>query len=232
MHDCQKYREDWVAGLAEEFVDCDDCRVFCQEAAAILQATDAAAQPLPELSEEYWNGFENRLRNRLVLEKVASTTQVYWKWGALAAAAAIAVVVTWGAMRSTQPIASAPEKIKFDDSHIAGLDPMVVVFLGQSEMFLRNFTKIQPSYVEDLDDAQMRARQDLMEIAQQKALAGDFVPVRIALDEYESVLREIKNLDSPQDLTDLQKRIYRNGLIANLKAYQPHVMLVSQRVGD
>jgi hypothetical protein len=36
-------------------------------------------------------------------------------------------------------------------------------------------------------------------------------------------------MGSSEDLVDLQKRILANGLIANLKAYQPQVMLVSQR---
>jgi len=49
------------------------------------------------------------------------------------------------------------------------------------------------------------------------------------LNEYESILREIKNLDSAEDIADIQMRIRRNGLIANLKAYQPRVILASQR---
>jgi len=68
-----------------------------------------------------------------------------------------------------------------------------------------------------------------MEIGEQKDLAGNFAPVRMTLDEYENVLREIKNMGSSEELVDLQKRILANGLIANLKAYQPQVLLVSQR---
>ena len=226
MHDCQKHREDWVAGLVEDAGDCEECRNFCEEAQAILQVTDGAAQPVPEFSEQYWEGFENRLHARLLGEKAARTRYVYMKWGtALAAAAALAVVVSWGGMHTTKP----EPQITYDNSHIEGLDPMVVAFLGQSEMFLRSFTKLQPSYVEDIDDARSHAKRDLMEIAQQKKLTGDFAPVRIVLDEYESVLREIKNLDDSDHLDDIQKRIRRNGLIANLKAYQPQVVLVSQR---
>ena len=83
--------------------------------------------------------------------------------------------------------------------------------------------------MEDLDDSRARAKQSLMEIGEQKKLAVDFAPVRITLDEYENVLREIKNLDSREELTDLQTRILASGLIANMKAYQPQVMLISQR---
>lgn len=232
MHDCQRFREDWVADTAEDANDCEDCRSFCREAAAVLQATGGAAYPVAELSEDYWQGFEDRLRETLVLENESRTSAVTWKWAGLSAAAAVVVVMTWGGLHVTpskvDSVQTTPH-IEFSDDHIEGLDPMVVAFLGQSELFLRSFTKIEPSYVEDLNDARERAKRDLMGIAQEKELAGDFAPVRITLDEYESVLREIKNLDSSEDLADLQGRIHRNGLIANLKAYQPQVMLVSQR---
>ena len=136
------------------------------------------------------------------------------------------MVVAWGTIRPAQP--SEPQ-IKIVEDHIQGLDPMVVAFLERSELFLRNFTKIEPSYMEDLDDSRDRAKQSLMEIGEKKKLAGNFAPVRITLDEYENVLREIKNLDSSEELTDLQTRILASGLIANMKAYQPQVMLLSQR---
>ena len=30
MHDCQRFREDWTAGLVEDFGGCEDCRGFCE----------------------------------------------------------------------------------------------------------------------------------------------------------------------------------------------------------
>jgi hypothetical protein len=233
MHDCQRFREDWIADCPEDVVDfgdCQDCRSFCQEAQLILEATDGAKHPVPELSVYDWQRFELRLRENLVHENASHRYQFYWKWSAVAAAAAgIAVVMTWGGMRVSQSIVDGSAQIEYVDEHIQGLNPTVVEFLGQSELFLRNFTHIEPSYQEEIQDAQSRAKQGLMEIAQQKARAADFEPVQIALDEYENVLREIKNLNSADDLKDLQTRIRRDGLIANLKAYQPHVMLVSNR---
>jgi hypothetical protein len=118
--------------------------------------------------------------------------------------------------------------IEFADDHIEGLNASVVKFLDHSELFLRDFTKIEPAYVEDLEEAQERAGRDLAQVERQKARAADFEPVWITLDEYETVLREIRNLESAADLEDLQLRIRRNGLIANMKAYQPQVVLVSQ----
>jgi len=109
------------------------------------------------------------------------------------------------------------------------LDPAVVTYLERSELFLRNYTKIKPSDREDLDDSRALAKQSLKEIAEQKQLAGNFAPVRITLDEYENVLREIKNSHSSEDLADIQTRVLSRGLIANMKAYQPQFLLVSGR---
>ena len=226
MHDCQKFREDWIAGPVA-VPDCDACRRFREEANDILMATSSTTHPLPEFSDDYWNGLEDRLRETLVKEKASRSVHAYWKWSSVAAAAVIVLAVAWGMTRP--PIPAVARQIEVVDDHIQGLDPMVVAFLERSELFLRNFTKIDPAYVEDIDDSRAQAKQSLMEIAEQKELAGNFTPVRIALDEYENVLREIKNMDSNKELVDLQSRILSNGLIANLEAYQPQVELVTQR---
>ena len=226
MHNCQKFREAWVSGTAEGPGGCEEYRRFREEAGTILLAAACAAPPVPEFPEEYWNGLDQRLRETLLQENASRSSHAWWKWSALAAAAAaIAVVVAWGTIRPAQPIAP---QIKIVEDHIQGLDPMVVAFLERSELFLRNFTKIEPSDMEDLDVSRDRAKQSLKTIGEEKQLAGNFAPVRITLDEYENVLREIKNLDSSEELTDLQRRILAGGLIANMKAYQPQVMLVSQ----
>jgi hypothetical protein len=229
MHDCRRFREAWVLGTAEGPVDCEECRNFREEAGAILLAAADAAPPVPEFPEEYWNRLDHRLREMLIQENASRFSHAWWKWSAVAAAAAVAVFVAWGTTRPARPV---EPQIKIVEDHIQGLDPMVVAFLGRSELFLRNFTKIDRSYMEDLDDSRDRAKRSLMEIGEEKKLAGNFAPVRITLDEYDNVLREIKNLDSSEELTDLQTRIVASGLIANMKAYQPQVMLVNQRLGD
>jgi hypothetical protein len=225
MHDCQRFREDWAAGCADENPSCQECRHYCEDAAAVFQVVSVPRAIEP--SEEYLEGFDSRLRERLILAN-PSPTFVVWKWATLAAAAAsIAIVLSWAGFPNGT--STPPGRIEFVDDHIRGLDPAVVDFLGQSELFLRSFTKIKVSDTEDLDDAQAHARRDLAGIGDQKQAAGDFAPVRITLEEYESILREIKNLDSVDDLADVQMRIHRNGLIANLKAYQPRAVLVSRR---
>jgi hypothetical protein len=49
------------------------------------------------------------------------------------------------------------------------------------------------------------------------------------METYESVLRDIRNLndDSPdEDIGDIQNRIQSNALIANMKAFQPSVSVI------
>src|SRR4030095_11656858 len=138
MHDCQRFREDWTAGLVEDYGGWEHCRSFCEQAQFLLQVTSGEAQPLPELSDAYWDGYDDRLRAKLARENASRTYLFYWKWSAVAAtAAAIAVVMTWGGTRVSQPIgndANATTQIEFVDKHIKGLNPSVVAFLGQSEL--------------------------------------------------------------------------------------------------
>jgi hypothetical protein len=231
MHDCQRFREDWIGGSMGDPADCDECRQFCEEADAVMVALDASASRSEPL-EEYWAGFDNRLRRRLIDENALMTRQRAWwmPWApALASAAVIVIAVAAGGFfRNSGPTESGVV-VRVEDNHIEDLDPGVVRYLSQAELDLRNFTKIEPSYAEEIKDARARASRSLASIDERKNAAGDFAPVRMTLDEYESVLREIKNLDSPEDIEDVQMRIRRNGLIAKMKAYQPRVVLASTR---
>lgn len=236
MHDCRKFREDWIAEPRPEEPACEDCREFCRETVSILAALDVASHPAPELSDEYWMDFNSRLHLRLVSENGSKTIRAFSaRWVMpMAAAACVVVAVTWGILQLSEPTPHSADagqngRIAFVDDHIRGLDTRVVDYLGRSELFLRTFTKIEPSHRDDIDDARLLASRNLQRIASQKTAAGDFAPVRIVLDEYESVLREIKNMDSSEDIADIKMRIQRNGLIANLKAYQPQIVVVSHR---
>jgi hypothetical protein len=230
MHDCQKYREDWIEN-PRWTTDCDDCRLFCNEAQTVLAAFDAAAPSIPE-SGDYWTRFDIRLQAKLIDENFAKRVRVVrQRWvAAFGVAASVVIAVTWGSLHLSGPIVNeAGPAVRIESDHIEGLDPRVVEFMGQSEMFVRDFTKIEPLQAQDIADARSRASRSLASIAEKKQAAADFAPARITLDEYESVLRDIKNLDSPQDIYDIQNRIKRNGLIANLKAYQPRIVLATLR---
>src|SRR5262245_23743948 len=119
MHNCRKFREDWSVGLAEETPECQDCRSFCEEAALALEAVDGAGEPIGEFSDDYWNRFDDRLRDRLLLTRPSSVS-VVWKWAVVAAAASVVILVSW-AERPAR-VTTPPGHIEFVDDHIRGLD--------------------------------------------------------------------------------------------------------------
>jgi hypothetical protein len=230
MHDCQKYREDWIENQSWT-TDCDDCRQFCNEAQTVIAAFDATTPSVPE-TEEYWTRFDIRVQAKLIDENFAKRLRVTrQRWiAAFGVAASVVIAVTWGSLHVTGPIVDgAGPSVRFERDHIEGLDPRVVDFMGQSELFVRDFTKIKPAHTEEIEDARSRASRSLAGISEQRKAAGDFAPVQITLDEYESVLLDIKNLDSPNEIPEIQRRIQSVGLIASLKAYQPRVVLASMR---
>ncbi|HEX5000611.1 MAG TPA: hypothetical protein VFY29_20475 [Terriglobia bacterium] len=252
MHDCRKFREQWLeqaigptsSNRSMEAGFCPDCRRFMEETLALNDAlndtfNDTFQSDTRDLeSGESWNRFATRFRAQVATEPPPRSGPVVrwldrvealrispwlthprvWAWGALAVA--ILAVATW---RLAPDRAAAPQT--------AGavlpltLDAQTVEFLGRSEMFLRDFTKLLPSDGADLEDARNRARNQLAAIAERKAAVVAVPPVWNALEEYETVLREIKNLDARagQDVEDIQSRIARRGLITTMKVYQPTV---------
>jgi hypothetical protein len=90
--------------------------------------------------------------------------------------------------------------------------------------------KLAPSDTEDLADVKRKASEQLLAIEQRKDATAQLPPVRNVMDTYESVLRDIRNVNeksAADDMPDIQNRIQRNGLIANIKAFQPRVTMVS-----
>lgn len=233
MHDCRKVREGLSAAedlepFESELRFCPDCRQFADEISTMLKILDIAAPAVPELPPAYWQGADLRLRDTLGGVRAGYGMST---WGALAAASVLVFAVTGVGFRGTQLLvdeikegAETPYFAVVDD-HIDGLDSGIVNFLGQSELFLRTFEKIEPADLDDIEDARARAGLQLVDFRERKEAAADFLPVELALDEYESVLREIKNLESSDEVAEIQKRIQRNGLIANFKVYQPRLVL-------
>src|SRR5262245_53683049 len=173
MHDCQKFREQ-LSGLvlspkpediddaaASELDACEECLSFYQDACAVARMLSSAEVHPPDLSEMYWNGFEQRLRRRL------SEPREYpdQSWMPLAIAAGILLAVTLGIVglgsrtASTVPaVSDSGDQFEIVDGHIAGLDPGTIGFFEQSELFLRSFVKIEAENVEDIADAHVRER--------------------------------------------------------------------------
>jgi hypothetical protein len=103
-----------------------------------------------------------------------------------------------------------------------------VEFLEDSELLLRNVMKISADSIDDLREVRKTANAHLAGIEQRKEAASEALPVVNVMETYETLLRDIRNIDSQtaaEDITDIQHRIRKNALIANLKAFQPAVSL-------
>jgi len=141
------------------------------------------------------------------------------------------LLITAGLYRLATPLvnmeslpAPVPRAVYVDDS--VQLDPVTVDFLEESELLLRNMMKITASDTDDLAETMRVANGQLADIEQRKDAAADVPPVVDVMDTYETILRDIRNLDggnAAEDIADIQSRIRKNGLIANIKAFQPSV---------
>ena len=181
MHDCQKFREDWVPGTAEGPVDCEECRRYCEEAGAILMAAACATPPIPEFTEEYWNGFDHELREMLIRGNASRSSHVYWKWSALAAAAAIALVVAWGRFAHPSP---ASLRSKLSKITFKAWIPWLWHSSNDPSCFFATSRKSNHPTWKTLMTPGIAQNRALWKLARRK-LAGNFAPVRITLDEYE-----------------------------------------------
>ena len=103
---------------------------------------------------------------------------------------------------------------------------MTIEFLEQSELLLRTVTNLPANSTDDLQDAQKAASRQLIGLDQRKEAAAEIEPAVKIMDKYELILRELKNINTAtaaEDLTDIRKRIEKNGLIAGIKALQPKI---------
>lgn len=243
MHVCEEFRErlteriidrEDVARTPEfqrELMICSRCAEFYAEAKETIEAISSVDFSMPE---EHWQAMTGRLRSTLASETIRKRSfanRASLRWGALVAAAAL-LLITAGVYRfaitpeTTQP---EPSEYTYVDRAVL-LDPVTVDFLEDSELLLRNVMKIQPNDMEDLADAKRAAANQLIGIDQRKDAAAEVPPVVSVMDTYETILRDIRNLNEDsmaEDIGDIQNRIQSNALIANMKAFQPALGVVS-----
>ena len=251
MHNCEEFRERITGHIIDredlsanaefqnELLICSRCSEFYAESREMM---DALSSVEPGISESQWSGIEHRLRSRIHAvgagfsrpraPKVPLRGMRPAKAGAyvgipfLLAAAAL-LLITIGLSRPT-PVAPAEQATYIEQS--VPLDPVTLDFLEDSELLLRNVMKISSSDIEDLTDAKRLASRQLAGIEQRKEAAADVPPVVDVISTYETVLRDLRNIDeknAAEDIPDIQKRIQQNALIANMKAFQPTVTQIS-----
>jgi hypothetical protein len=262
MHNCLEFREritehildrEDVAkvGLQDELLVCSSCSDFYAQSQEMMQALDSIEL---SISEAQWRNIEQRLNARILsapnlavraplhvgsrgphVATRARLTPVR-TWGMWFAAAA-ALLLSIGLSRLPLPVAGVHSTEETPPAVYAEnpvpLDPVTIDFLEQSELLLRNVMKIEPADVDDLAEAKQVAREQLAEVQQRKEAAADVPPVVNVINTYETILRDIRNVDdkaADEDINDIQKRIQQNGLIANMKAFQPRMTEVNFRL--
>jgi len=246
-----------VASKAEfqrELLMCSSCSEFCADSREMM---DALSEIDLSISETQWNGVQQRLlaHIRNATPVVAGPDSRPGKRGLTVVArpdssarrerpirtripvpvwlsAAALLLVTIGLSRlatpTGEPLPVEPNAVYIE--HSVPLDPVTIDFLEESELLLQNVMKIAPAKVVNLEDARKVANVQLAELKQRKEAAAEAPPVVRVMETYETILRDLRNVDdqnADEDISDIQKRIKQNGLIANIKAFQPRVTEVS-----
>jgi hypothetical protein len=248
MHNCEEFRERMTEHIIDreelaanpefqsELVLCSSCAEFYAQSREMMDALNGVDLTI---GESQWAGIEQRLSASILNSAPKRPVQIAYRpklaWATpvlLATAAAVLLAVGVTGMRTPRPVAqttSEPSNVVYVE-HSVPLDPVTVDFLQESELLLRNVMKMAPTDREDLADAKKVAREQLAGLEQRKEAAASVQPVVDVMDVYETVLRDLRNVDdrsAEEDISDLQKRIQKNGLIANMKAFQPRLTEVN-----
>jgi len=249
MHNCEEFRERMTEHIIDreelaanpefhsELLLCSECGEFYAQSREMMEALNGLDLTI---GETQWTGIEQRLSARILNAAPKSPVQhtyrpkLAWAIPVLLATAA-ALLLAVGAVKMRTPArpdvqtAAEPSNVVYFE-HAVPLDPVTVDFLQESELLLRNVMKMAPSDTEDLADAKKVANEQLAGLEQRKEAAASVQPVVDVMDLYETVLRDLRNVDdrtAEDDINDLQKRIQKNALIANMKAFQPRLTEVS-----
>lgn len=246
MHRCESFRTSVIEPILDdgaltdaqrhELSSCMACTEFYMESVEALGALSVA---FDEPDEEFFGGFNDRLRRHLVNDRVASGPETGREGGLWASIlrplipAASLTLIVFVVFSAIQPADDAVLEL-FDEQWITesilDLDPVTADFMEQLELFLRMFSKLTVDDVEDLAESQQVSAAQIPDLALRRAAAMDFPPVLVVLDEYEDILRDVRNLPedvSEEDIADIQARIHRTGLVAKMKTYQPNMTLVA-----
>lgn len=231
------------AEVQRELLICNSCADFYAESRDLIEAMSAVRF---DVADVQWEAMADRMRVK-ILEAHAAQARSSWlerfgisRWSlrpyvpAFAGLAAMILIVVGVSRMTTSlineaPHVSAPPLVSA--TQVIGepnptLDPVTIEFLEQSELLLRTVMNLPANSTDDLQDAQKAASRQLIGLDQRKEAAAEIEPAVKIMDKYELILRELKNINTAtaaEDLTDIRKRIEKNGLIAGIKALQPKV---------
>jgi hypothetical protein len=238
--------------LHRELSSCPSCSAFLTESREFLDAISCAQF---EIAEEQWEGIQERMRERILADRAARRAawpfahlgldRLHMRRYMLAVASVLTLgLIAVGIYRLTLPsphivqtrlVPHQQETIQPIVEQDLPLDPVTLDFLEQSELLLRDIMKLRPGSIEDIREVRKLALQQLIGMDQRREAVSDMLPVLSVMDQSETVLRDVRNLPdqaASQDIADVQGRIERNGLIANLKAFQPRLVLAETNQGN
>ena len=253
MHGCESFRTSVVEPLIDggqlddaaraELESCPRCLAFYAEAELTLGRLSTAFEDLErfETSEdEFMVGFNDRLRRRVINDRVSGDTAETsrpagaggWLWRPLVPAVGLMMAAVFMFV-SVQPVDVVLPDLagrQLITDYVLELDPLTLDFLEQSELFMRMFVKLGPADSEDLAESMQVSVKQLPQLEQRREALMEFPPVLMVLDDYEEILRDIRNLPedvAEEDISDIQMRIHNDGLVARMRAYQPRTSLVA-----
>jgi len=251
MHVCDEFREKITeqlldredlqanAGVQRELLLCNSCADFYSESREMVEALSSVDLAI---GEYHWDAMANRLHERIV-EDHARRQQSGWRtWfriytPALAGAAAMVLVIVGLLRVGNQPVQPALQSAVQPTAVVIGnpsLDPVTAEYLEQSELLLRSVMKLQASSIDDVKEAKETANRQLIGLDQRREAAAGITPVVNVMDKYETILRDIRHLNQHSmaaDIEDIQNRIEKNGLIADMKAVQPKLTTADTDLG-
>lgn len=238
MHNCEEFREriteyiidrqDLISDprFKNDFLICTDCCEFYLDSCEMMSALALVDVAVGPVHASFMPAVEFRQERSRVPFDRGRKTRVWGLSVQWTAAAAALILVAGGLLRIPAPV-PLPAVQRLEQP--LPLDPVTVDFLQQSELLLRNVEKMAPNDTRDLADVKRIASEQLLAIDERKDAAAQVPPVLNVMDTYETVLRDIRNVNektAPDDVPDIQQRIQRDGLIANIKAFQPRVTTV------
>ena len=253
MHGCESFRKSVIEPLIDggrlddvarnELEACPQCLAFYAEAERALGQLSMAFEDLEQAEsseDEFMAGFNDRLRRRIIndrvsLDNIGSTRPAGangWLWRPLLPAMGLmmAAVFVFISVQPADVVLPDLAGRHLITDYVLDLDPLTVDFLEDSELFLRTFVKLGPDDSEDLAESQQVSMTQLPQLEQRREALMDFPPVLMVLDDYEGILRDIRNMPqdvAEEDITDIQTRINNDGLVARMRAYQPRTSLVA-----
>jgi hypothetical protein len=253
MHVCDDFREKITEQLLDrsavetsveirrELLVCNSCADFYRESKTMIEVFAGVDFKVSDTRLELMN---DRLREKIYQDSDRRQSRGWRSWftphvPAFAGALAL-LLVSVGLYRfnmSTPPVPPVHNAIGAlpADNSDAVLDPVTMEFIEQSELLLRTVMKLKPSSTTDLKEAKQTADRHLVALDQRKQAAYGNEPVVEAMDRYENVLRDICNVDNrslADDLADIKSRIEKNGLIADMKAFQPKLTPADADLGN